>query len=237
MRAETLLARLKKPLLRHLLGRHAAGQSGLLCGKAKLSRRLRLLSRKLFCGKTQTTRRLRCPELSFCALGTQGPGELSRLLGPSLLRLKGLLCPLRGRFKTLSPELSRGPRLLLQYIPLTLCFLNPLSRAAKGPGANCLGPLGLACNIALATDVRQRLVNDLLLVRAHELRNRSGVVHGRGAGQSGNTLLRRRCTHAACGLELASSLCRNATGARNCLLRLLRRRTGCATKSAGGFAG
>ena len=236
LRAETLLARLKKPLLSHLLGRHAAGQSGLFCRKTKLSCRLCLLCGELFCGKTQTTRCLRCPKLSFCALGAQGPGELSRLLGPSLLRLKGLLGALRGRFKTLSPELSRGPRLLLQYIPLTLCFLNPLSRAAKGPGAHCLGPLGLACDIALATDVRQRLVNDLLLVRAHELRNRSGVVHGRGAAQSSYTFLRGGRAHAPGGLELPGSFCGNASGARNSLLCLLRRRTGCAAKSAGGFA-
>ena len=182
-----------------------------------------LLGGELFCGKAEAACCLRCPELSFCALRAQSTGELSRLLGSSLLRLKGLLGALRGRFKTLSPELSRGPRLLLQYIPLTLCFLNPLSRAAKGSSTHGLCALSLSCDVALATDVRQRLVNDLLLVRAHELSNRSGVVHPRRTTQGSDALLSGCRAHAACGLELASSICRDAAGARNGLLRLLPR--------------
>ena len=135
---KTLLSRLQKSLLSHLLRRHAASQSGLLCRKSELPGGLRLLSRELFCRKPQAASSLRCAKLSFRTLGTQGPGELSRLLGSALLRLESCLSPLGSGFKTLSPELSRGPRLLLQYIPLKLCFLNPLSRAAKGPGAHCL---------------------------------------------------------------------------------------------------
>jgi len=218
---QTLSTALEESGLRQLLGRKSRLRSKLFCRQPELSRSLSLLSRELFRRQPQAASSLSCTKLSFCTLSPQGPGELSRLLGPALLRLKGGLSPLRSGFKTLSPELSRGPRLLLQYIPLKLCFLNPLSRAAKGPGAHCLGPLSLSCDIALATDVRQRLVNDLLLIRAHELRNRGGVVHGRGAGEPRNTLLSRRRSHAACGLELASSFCSDASGARNSLLCLL----------------
>ena len=208
----------------------------MLCRKAKLTRGLRLLCGELFCRKPQTTGSLRCTELSFCALGTQGPGKLSGLLGPALLRLESGLSALRSGFKTLSPELSRGPRLLLQYIPLKLCFLNPLSRAAKGPGAHCLSALPLSCDFALATDVRQRLVNDLLLVRAHELGNLRRIIHPRRAGQTGNALLGGGRPHAAGRLELAGGLCRDASGTRTGLLCLLRRRTCRASKTTSSLA-
>jgi hypothetical protein len=220
LRGQALSTALEESGLRQLLSRKPRLGRKLLCREAKLSRSLRLLGGKLFGRKAKTPGGLCRPELSFCALRAQSTGELSGLLGPSLLRFKGLLCPLRGRFKTLSPELSRGPRLLLQYISRALGFLNPLPCATKRPRAHCLGALSLGSDVTLAADVRQRLVDDLLLVRAHELSNRSGVVHGRGAGQSCNTLLRRRRTHAASGLELAGSFCGDAPGARNGLLRL-----------------
>ncbi len=226
-----LLAALQKTGLRQFLSGKSRLRSKLFRRQPELSRSLSLLSGELFCRQPQAASSLRCAKLSFRTLSPQGPGELSRLLGPALLRLKGGLSPLRSGFKTLSPELSRGPRLLLQYIPLKLCFLNPLSRAAKGPGAHCLGPLSLSCDIALATDVRQRLVNDLLLVRAHELRNRGGVVHGRGASQPRNTLLGGSRPHAPGGLKLPGSFCGDAPGARNSLLCLLSCRTGCAASS------
>lgn len=226
-----LLAALQKTGLRQFLSGKSRLRSKLFRRQPELSRSLSLLSGELFCRQPQAASSLRCAKLSFRTLGTQGPRELSRLLGPALLRLESCLSPLGSGFKTLSPELSRGPRLLLQYIPLKLCFLNPLSRAAKGPGAHCLGPLSLSCDIALATDVRQRLVNDLLLVRAHELRNRGGVVHGRGASQPRNTLLGGSRPHAPGGLELPGSFCGNASGARNSLLCLLSCRTGCAASA------
>lgn len=228
---QTLSTALEESGLRQLLGRKSRLRSKLFCRQPELSRSLSLLSGELFRRQPQAASSLRCAKLSFRTLGTQGPRELSRLLGPALLRLKGGLSPLRSGFKTLSPELSRGPRLLLQYIPLKLCFLNPLSRAAKGPGAHCLGPLSLSCDIALATDVRQRLVNDLLLVRAHELRNRSRIVQSRGAGQPRNTLLGGSRPHAACGLKLPGRFCGDAPGARNSLLCLLSCRTGCAASA------
>jgi len=160
-------------------------------------------------------------ELSAGTLSTQSAGKLSRLLCSALLRLEGSLSPLRSGFKTLSPELSRGPRLLFQHISRALCFLNPLPCAPKRARCNSLCAVALSGDLTLASDVSQRLVDNLLLERAHELCNRCGVVKCGGSRKTRNTLLSGRSAHGSSGLELSGGLARNSPGARNGLLSLL----------------